>query len=187
MKILPTSKSKMPKANSKKLATAQVSLSTSPKLTTSFINTDPILGHKIRVLIHDFLEEAKDPDTQQRIDSTTEANYISGPYFNQEQAKRVREAIVDVELPINISAPTRDNHEVRENEESDLRARVDGLTVEEAIETIMNGFLDKRRASGDARPCGPHDLAPVYAALFGIHMLELQSHQFLSRLRRSGV
>ncbi|KAL0767556.1 hypothetical protein CaCOL14_009795 [Colletotrichum acutatum] len=166
---------------------AQAPVSTSPKLTTSSINVDPILGYKIRVPIHDFLKEAKDPDAQERMNSTTEANYISGPYFDQEQAKQVREATVDVELSISISAATQDNHEGDETGESGLRIRIHGLIVEEAIETVMNGYLDKRRASGDARPCGPHDLAPVYAALFGIHMLELQSHQFLSRLRRSGV
>ncbi|KXH66659.1 hypothetical protein CSAL01_09383 [Colletotrichum salicis] len=121
----------------------------------------------IRVLIHDFLKEAKDPDAQRRINSTTEVNCISGPYFDQEQAKQVREAIVDVDLPINPTAPTQVDYEGDENEESDLRVRITGLTVEEAIETVMNGFLDKRRASGDARPCGPHDLDPIYAALFG--------------------
>ncbi|KXH41265.1 hypothetical protein CNYM01_04624 [Colletotrichum nymphaeae SA-01] len=177
----------MPKANKKKLATAQAPSETSPKLTTSFINADPILGYKIRVLIHDFLKESKEPDAQRRIDSTTEVNYISGPYFDQEQAKQVKEATVDVELQISTSAATQDNHEGDENEERDSRVRISGLTVEEAIETVMNGFLDERRASGDARPCGPHDLAPMYAALFGKQLLELQSPRFLRRLRRSGV
>ncbi|KXH29138.1 UMTA methyltransferase [Colletotrichum simmondsii] len=151
----------MPKANTKKLATAQAPSETSPKLTTSFINADPILGYKIRVLIHDFLKESKEPDAQRRIDSTTEVNYISGPYFDQEQAKQVREATVDVELQIGTSAATQDNHGGNENEERVSRVRISGLTVEEAIETVMNGFLEERRASGDARPCGPHDLAPI--------------------------
>ncbi|KAK1640151.1 hypothetical protein BDP81DRAFT_419455 [Colletotrichum phormii] len=175
MTEIPPIKSKMPKANKKKLAAAQAPASTSSKLTTSSINTDPILGYKIRVLIHDFLKEAKDPDAQRRINSTTEANYISGPYFDQEQAKQVREATVDVDLPINLTAPTQVNYEGGENEDSDLRVRMSGLTVEEAIKTVMNGFLDKRRASGDARPCGPHDLAPIYAALFGVHLSEFQT------------
>ncbi|KAK1537030.1 uncharacterized protein CCOS01_02350 [Colletotrichum costaricense] len=177
----------MPRTNKDKPVTAQAPSATSPRLTTSSINADPILGYKIRVLIHDFIREAKDPEAQRRIDSTTEVNYISGPYFDQEQVKRVREATVDVELQISTSAATQDNHEGDENEERNSRVRISGLTVEEAIETVMNGFLDERRASGDTRPCGPHDLAPIYAALFGIHLLELQSHQFLSRLRRSGV
>ncbi|KAK7441937.1 UMTA methyltransferase [Colletotrichum acutatum] len=150
----------MPKVNKQKPTMAQAPVSTSPKLTTSSINVDPILGYKIRVPIHDFLKEAKDPDAQERMNSTTEANYISGPYFDQEQAKQVREATVDVELSISISAATQDNHEGDETGESGLRIRIHGLIVEEAIETVMNGYLDKRRASGDARPCGPHDLAP---------------------------
>ncbi|KAI3544159.1 methyltransferase domain-containing protein [Colletotrichum abscissum] len=160
----------MPRTNKEKPVTAQAPSATSPKLTTSSINADPILGYKIRVLILDFLRKAKDPEAQRRIDSTTEVNYISGPYFDQEQAKRVREATVDVELQISISAATQDNHEGDENEERNPRVRISGLTVEEAIETVMNGFLDERRASGDTKPCGPHDLAPIYAALFGIGM-----------------
>ncbi|KAK1675664.1 putative C6 transcription factor [Colletotrichum godetiae] len=184
--ILPI-KSKMPNANKMNLAMGQAPASTSPKLTTSSINTDPVLGYKIRVLVLDFLKEAKNPDAQQRINSITEANYISGPYFDQEQAKQVREATVNVDLPINLTAPTQVNYEGGENEDSDLRVRIIGLTVEKAIKTVMNGFLDKRRASGDARPCGPHDLDPIYAALFGVRLSELQSDNFLSRLRRSGV
>ncbi|KAK1464521.1 methyltransferase domain-containing protein [Colletotrichum cuscutae] len=171
----------MHRTSKEKPVTAQAPSATSPRLTTSSINADPILGYKIRVLIHGFIREAKDPEAQRRIDSTTEVNYISGPYFDQEQAKRVREATVDVELQISTSAATQDNDEGDENEDRNPRVRISGLTVEEAIETVMNGFLDERRASGDTRPCGPHDLAPMYAALFGIHLLELQSHQFLSR------
>ncbi|KAK1466695.1 UMTA methyltransferase [Colletotrichum melonis] len=150
----------MPRTNKEKPVTAQAPSTTSPRLTTSSINADPILGYKIRVLIHDLSEKQKTPKR------------------NDESTQRPREATIDVELQISTSAATQDNHEADENEERDSRVRISGLTVEEAIETVMNGFLDKRRASGDARPCGPHDLAPIYAALFGIHLLELQSQQF---------
>ena len=60
-------------------------------------------------------------------------------------------------------------------------------TVEEAIKEMLAGFFDKRRASGDSRPCGPHDMAPIYEKVFNIESSELRDERFLSRLRRSGL
>lgn len=45
-------------------------------------------------------------------------------------------------------------------------------TVEEAIKERMAGFFDKRRASGDSRLCGPHDMAPIYEKVFNIEPSE---------------
>lgn len=61
------------------------------------------------------------------------------------------------------------------------------LTVEEAITSCLQNFFAKRRASGDARPCGPHDMGPIYKAVFGITTEGLRSKKFLSRLRRTGL
>ena len=62
-----------------------------------------------------------------------------------------------------------------------------GPTVEEAIQANLEDFLEKRRASGDARPCGPHSLLPIYCGLFGIEKGELKEESFVSRVRRSGL
>lgn len=59
--------------------------------------------------------------------------------------------------------------------------------MEEAIHERLVGFFDKRRASGDSRPCGPHDMAPIYEKVFNIEPSELRNEHFLSRLRRSGL
>lgn len=61
------------------------------------------------------------------------------------------------------------------------------LTVEEAITSCLQNFFAKRRASGDARPCGPHDMGPIYRAVFGITIEELRNEKFLGRLRRTGL
>lgn len=61
------------------------------------------------------------------------------------------------------------------------------LTIEEAITSCLKNFFAKRRASGDARPCGPHDMGPVYKTVFGITTAELKDEKFLSRLRRTGL
>jgi hypothetical protein len=61
------------------------------------------------------------------------------------------------------------------------------ITIEEAIKSCLVNFFEKRRASGDARPCGPHDMGPIYLAVFGISKGELKDEKFLSRLRRTGL
>lgn len=62
-----------------------------------------------------------------------------------------------------------------------------GVTVEEAIHHRLIDFLDKRKASGDATPCGPHEMVPIYGGIFEIQVEELKDERFLSRLRRSGL
>ena len=59
--------------------------------------------------------------------------------------------------------------------------------MEEAIHGAFENFAGKRKASGDARPCGPHGLLPVYCDVFGVSKDELKGEKFLSRLRRSGI
>jgi hypothetical protein len=59
--------------------------------------------------------------------------------------------------------------------------------VEDAIKERLAGSFDKRRVSGDSRPCGPHDMAPIYESVFNVKHSELEDAQFLSRLRRSGL
>jgi hypothetical protein len=58
-------------------------------------------------------------------------------------------------------------------------------TIKEAIKEKLAGFFDKRKASGDSRPCGPHDMAPIYQSLFTIKHSELEDPRFLGRLRRT--
>lgn len=54
-------------------------------------------------------------------------------------------------------------------------------TVEEAIKESLAGLFDKRIASGDSRPCGPHDMAPIYEKVFNVEPSELREESFLSR------
>jgi hypothetical protein len=61
------------------------------------------------------------------------------------------------------------------------------MTIEAAIKSCLQDFFEKRRASGDARPCGPHDMGPIYQAVFGITKEDLKNEKFLSRLRRTGL
>ena len=61
------------------------------------------------------------------------------------------------------------------------------VTLEQAIHNRLANFFDKWGASGDSRPCGPHDMVPIYVSVLGIGKEELRDERFLGRLRRSGL
>lgn len=63
----------------------------------------------------------------------------------------------------------------------------DQTVVEDTIHSRLANFFEKRRASGDARPCGPYDMGPVYKTGFGISTSDLQDERFLGRLKRQGL
>ncbi|KAF5577062.1 C6 transcription factor [Fusarium pseudocircinatum] len=174
----------MGKKKSKNNSTEAASSSTPANAltTTSTVAADPILGYRIRVLLHDFLNVTKDSRSEKRLNSTTDERYISVPYFDEGQAAVVKAAIIDVDLAKHVSAAADDIEDI----DRDLISQ-QGKSFEDAVRTLLGGFLDKRRASGDARPCGPHHLAPLYAKFFGIDLEELKEDKFLGRLRRAGI
>ncbi|ETS86969.1 hypothetical protein PFICI_00797 [Pestalotiopsis fici W106-1] len=167
---------------------AASSAASSPQ-TTSALGNNPFLGYKIRVLLHDLRSMSKDRASEQRTLATTDALYISGPYFTPEEVTCVKNAVIDHEIPSIEDNEYGDNGE-QDDEPSRYKAAT-GIshpaTVETAIHTRMARFLDKRKASGDARPCGPHDIAPLYEAVFGIQQDEMRNEKFLARLQRQGL
>lgn len=149
---------------------------------------------QIQVFLYDLCNIAKDRAAEARTLSTTDELYISASYFSPEEATLIKATMV--------SPPTiHDIHEFKALElynDDDLDAEGDEatqdpqsaprlLTIEEAIKSCLQNFFEKRRASGDARPCGPHDMGPIYTAVFGVTKEELKNEKFLSRLRRAGL
>lgn len=126
-------------------------------LTVSDLRNDANLWYKILVLIYDLKNIAQDKSSQDRNSQTVHELYLSAPYFTSAEEVQVRGALVD------------------------------GLSVEEAITRKLEDFFEKRRASGDARPCGPHDMVPVYVEVFGVEKEELGNENFLRRVRRNGL
>lgn len=57
-----------------------------------------MLGYKVHVLLYDFRSINKDPNSERRVNATTDEHYISPPYFDQEQAAVSKAAIVDTDL-----------------------------------------------------------------------------------------
>lgn len=163
--------------------------------TTTAIASDSSLGYKFRVLLHDFLNITKDPNAGRRINATTDEHYISLPYFSPSEASVVKSAIVDVDLsqhqlsavmPAEIYIDDEEGGAGDSNLESAI-GHIKEKTFDEVVKALLQSFVDKRRASGDARPCGPHHLGPMYASLFGIDLKDIGDEKFLSRLRRAGI
>ena len=152
------------KQKSKTLFDGQSGQNTPKKMPTTLseIRQDQNLWYKIKVLIYDFHNIEKDPSCRNRIDRATDVQYIGAPYFTEEEATAIKAAIVE---------------------------GADGTTssIEQALYAKFERSNEKRQARGDHRPCGPHDLGPVYLECFGIDKAELQDEKFVSRVRRSGL
>lgn len=139
------------------------------------------LWYKLQVLIYDLRNINSDHSSESRTLRTTDELYISGPYFTPSESNLIKATVVE---------ETSDSKATVTDETSDSKSVPlikESKTVEEAIKEMLAGFFDKRRASGDSRPCGPHDMAPIYEKVFNIKPSELRDERFLSRLRRSGL
>ncbi|TVY56433.1 hypothetical protein LCER1_G001506 [Lachnellula cervina] len=156
--------------------------------TLSSLRADSDLWYRILVLLHDLSNIGKDRAAVARNLCTTDELYISGPYFTPEESSRIKSTVV--------SPPTQD--EVPEFEAltledeprepaKEMPTSSEDMTIEEAITSCLQNFFEKRRASGDARPCGPHDMAPIYREVFGVSKGDLSEGNFESRLKKHGL
>ena len=148
------------------------------KPTLSCLREDSDLWYRIHVLLYDLSKVARDSQSEKRLSLTLHPLYISEPYFSDSESTRILQAIIDD--PIATSPPNISG-------DNDSMTLTKEPTIEQAIYDKMTNFLNKRKASGDARPCGPHDLVPIYGAIFGIAKDKLEDERFLVRLRRSGL
>ncbi|KAI1502162.1 putative C6 transcription factor [Biscogniauxia marginata] len=149
---------------------------------TSTVTTDLNLGYKIRVLLYDFRNVRTDHASQERISLTIDPLYISTPYFTQDEAALIKAAVVDTCTEINDDSYSR----ASDHKEKIIQVS-QPQSVEDMLQANLANFLEKRRACGGSRPCGPHDMAPLYKSVFGVSRTELQGENFLRRLRKSGL
>lgn len=155
------------------------------KPTLSDLSANFDLWFRICVLLHDIHNISSDKHAAKRIDLTIDSLYISTPFFTAGEAALIKSTTIPP--PVLNQVPEFEALELEEEspvEHSKELTVGDEVTVEEAITSFLRDFGEKRRASGDARPCGPHDLGPVYRAVFGITNEELRGEKFLGRLRR---
>ena len=144
----------------------------SPRIVTQ-LRHEADLRYRVHVLLCDLSNVGSDPQSETRLSSTANELYISEPYFSESESLRIRASLIE------------DTNEAESD--NGPGSRTQPVSVEGAIQSGLAGFLDKRRASGDARPCGPHDMVPIYGEVFGIQEAELKDERFSSRLRRSGL
>ena len=165
-----TPKSKAPRL---KRTTTETLAGKNATATLSNLREDPDLWYRIRILLYD-LNNVKNPLSSNRLSSTTNELYISEPYFREHEASKIRTALISkADVPDLFS--------------NDISPETQEITIEQALHHNLENFLEKRKASGDSRPCGPHDMVPIYGSVFGIRKEELGDERFLGRLRRSGV
>ena len=88
-----------------------------------------------------------------RLISTMDELYISAPYFTSAEAPPIKATFVDFQVQ---------REDGTSEDGSDIKTTTESRIIEEAIKSSLVNFFEKRRASGDSRPCGPHDLAPIY-------------------------
>ena len=187
----------MVKRNHKSQAHRPKTATQSERTNLSALRQEFELWYRLYVLLYDLKNVGNDPSSEKRICSTTNELYISEPYLTDSEAIRIRTAIVDSVLgnaDEAIGAATFVTAEAEEGGTTDL-SKSDSTsstvnkdaTVEEVIHNRLSDFFNKRKASGDARPCGPHDMLPIYLSVFSVGKEGLKDDRFLSRLRRSGL
>jgi hypothetical protein len=174
--------------------------------TTHLLKSYPDLSYKLKILIFDLCNVAHNRTSQQRLESATDVLYLS-PYFTDVEAEIVRGAVVVKEMDGGRDGVEGEGEEgeggkhdqdgaTLANVETNTETATDKdttpasahtQTVEQAINAALATFFEKRRASGDARPCGPHTLAPVYLEVFGLRRGDVADEGFLKRMRRQGV
>ena len=149
-------------------------LSMRPTTMLSDIRSNPDLWYRIKVLLHDLSNVGHDISSEKRLSVTTNELYISAPYFSEAEATQILSTLIETSTP---------------SDEGSIAHSPKILTasIQETIHQRLANFFDKRKASGDSRPCGPHDMLPIYLDVFKLQKQDLKDEKFLGRLRRSGL
>lgn len=152
----------------------------SSKVSVSDLKQDLDLLYRIRVLLYDLRNMLKNRASEHRTLRTTNELYISDPYFTASQASLIKAAITQEYMKPELDERVDDNKMA--NEEEVVK---EPQPVEKANKARLTNFLEKRRASGNSRPCGPHDMAPIYESVFGINSSELQDDNFIRQVNKA--
>ena len=178
----------MAKSSKKSLPKKADEIQEHPNATLSTLKEDPVLLYKIRVLLYDLRNVASNRFSEARTLETTDELYISAPYFTPDQAALVKAALVKKATFVPEYSTPEDSEGIEDSGTLRSPTTIDKLVpIEEAIKSRLTTFFDKRRASGDSRPCGPHDMAPIYEGVFGIDRDELQEPNFVRRVTKFGL
>lgn len=147
--------------------TALSDASIRPVTMLSDIRSKPDLWYRIQVLLHDLSNVGHDPSSEKRLSVTTNELYISAPYFSEAEAIQILSTRVETSTPSdeNSVAPS---------------PKILTASIQDTIHQRLANFFDKRKASGDSRPCGPHDMLPIYLEVFKLQKEDLKDEKFLA-------
>lgn len=152
----------------------------SSKVSVSDLKQDLDPLYRIRVLLYDLRNMLTNRASEHRTLRTTNELYISDPYFTASQANLIKAAITQEYMKPELEERVDDTEMAKEEE-----VVKEPQPVEKANKARLTNFLEKRRASGNSRPCGPHDMAPIYESVFGINRSELQDDNFIRRVNKA--
>ncbi|KAI4109167.1 MAG: hypothetical protein LQ339_001973 [Xanthoria mediterranea] len=154
--------------------TALSDVSMRPATMLSDIRSNPDLWYRIQVLLHDLSTVGHDLSSEKRLSVTTNELYISAPYFSEAEATQILSTLIE-------TSTLSDENSVAHS------PKILIASIQDTIHQRLANFFDKRKASGDSRPCGPHDMLPIYLDVFKLQRQDLKDERFLGRLRRSGL
>lgn len=166
------------------------------EMNVSALQANHDLWFKIKVLLYDLCNIATDRTAEARTLATTDELYISTPYFTADEAALIKSTQIPPPTLQEMPEFERFDYEQVNDQRNAITKdpvveantpSVCLVTIEDAIKGCLENFFEKRRASGDVRPCGPHDMGPIYLTVFGVSKKELKDEKFLSRLRRAGL
>ena len=144
-----------------------------PTAALSDIQSNPDIWYRVQVLLYDLSNVGNDVLSEKRLSATTNEPYISAPYFTEAEATQILSTLVE---PGSLS-----------KESIAPSPNVRTTTIQDTINQRLANFLAKRKASGDPRPCGPHDMLPIYLDVFKLRRGDLKKKKFIARLRKSGL
>ena len=108
------------------------------------------IWYKIHVLLYDLRHFEQSLVSQCRLETVVDPSYLGEPYFNPDEAEKVKYARLD-----------------------GVDKTISGL-IEETLRERLQRRIKKRVEIGDYRVCAGHDVAPILEKTFGIKPKDLE-------------
>ena len=116
------------------------------------LKMDSNIWYKIHVLLYDLRHFEQSNISQSRLETVIDPSYLGEPYFNPEEAEKIKGARLDGDKTLS-------------------------ALIEETLDERLNRRMKKRVESGDYRVCAAHDVAPILEKALGIKPKDLERDQ----------
>ena len=121
------------------------------------------IWYKIHVLLYDLRHFEQSNISQCRLEIVIDPSYLGQPYFNADEAEKIKGARLDGDKTLS-------------------------ALIEETLNERLNRRIKKRVESGDYRVCAAHDVAPILEKAFAIKPKDLERDQvFLDTMATNGL